>query len=222
MARSRRASAKIWWASCHPVFATTGVGLPFSAYVMAAQLRSLGSTALLGPASTHGIRVPYSEAQAATTSPSQCRTYQLRSAAHAQSLIHGIGSTSRSNIERVWDGTPGLSAVRLSGGDSSDASEGAFSDPISHTFGVPAVDGACSTPTTRWWGKHAHASVRCGTIINVVFVGQGGRRGSIRAREGKNTRMRARTRTRAGSARFATGRQCNTRTQRVVFCVLRA
>ena len=79
--------------------------------------------------------------------------------ARAHSLIQGIGSASRSSIELVLGrvtqpGSPlAAGAVRL--GDTSDVSEGALSNPESHTFGLPGVGGAGSLLPRRA-GARAH------------------------------------------------------------------
>ncbi|KAH9953468.1 hypothetical protein BC827DRAFT_134941 [Russula dissimulans] len=90
-----------------------------------------------------------------------------QSRARAHSLIHNIGGASRSSIELVF-GRVGqqqqqqpsvlaaaAGAVRL--GDSSDAdgSEGALSNPESHTFGLPVVGGAGSMLLPRRAGARA-------------------------------------------------------------------
>jgi hypothetical protein len=69
--------------------------------------------------------------------------------ARAHSLIHSIGGASRSSIELVLGrvgqpGSPATRAMRL--GDSSDAdgSEGALTNPESHTFGLPPIVGGPS------------------------------------------------------------------------------
>ena len=80
----------------------------------------------------------------------------------AHSLIHNIGGASRSSIELVLGRvgqpvSPAVGAVRL--GDSSDAdgSEGALSNPESHTFGLPpVVGGATGSLLPRRAGVRAH------------------------------------------------------------------
>jgi hypothetical protein len=70
--------------------------------------------------------------------------------ARAHSLIHGIGSASRSSIELVLGrvsrpgSPPATGAVRLGDTSDVDGSEGALSNPESHTFGLPVVGGAGS------------------------------------------------------------------------------
>src|SRR5258707_5054216 len=70
--------------------------------------------------------------------------------ARAHSLIHGIGGASRSSIELVLGrvsrpgSPPATVAVRLGDTSDVDGSEGALSNPESHTFGLPVVGGAGS------------------------------------------------------------------------------
>jgi len=70
--------------------------------------------------------------------------------ARAHSLIQGIGGASRSSIELVLgrvpqpSSPPATGAVRLGDTSDVDGSEGALSNPESHTFGLPAVGGAGS------------------------------------------------------------------------------
>ncbi len=80
--------------------------------------------------------------------------------ARAHSLIHGISGASRSSIELVLGrvAQPGggpAGAVRL--GDSSDAdgSEGALTNPESHTFGLPPIVGGPGSMLPRRAGARA-------------------------------------------------------------------
>jgi hypothetical protein len=80
--------------------------------------------------------------------------------ARAHSLIQGIGDASRSSIElvlgRVTPGSPlAAGAVRLGDTSDVDGSEGALSNPESHTFGLPVVGGAGSLLPRRA-GVRAH------------------------------------------------------------------
>src|SRR5216684_3744831 len=65
------------------------------------------------------------------------------SRARAHSLAHGIGGASRSSIELVLGhvsqpgSPPATGAVRLGDTSDLDGSEGALSNPESHTFGLP-------------------------------------------------------------------------------------
>ena len=81
--------------------------------------------------------------------------------AHAHSLIQGIGGASRSSIELVLghmpSSPPATGAVRLGDTSDVDGSEGALSNPESHTFGLPVVSGAGSLPPR-------HAGVRARTL----------------------------------------------------------
>jgi hypothetical protein len=73
--------------------------------------------------------------------------------ARAHSLIQGIDSASRSSIELVLGHMPGsppaTGAVRLGDTSDVDGSEGALSNPKSHTFGLPVVGGGGSL-VPRW------------------------------------------------------------------------
>ena len=70
--------------------------------------------------------------------------------ARAHSLVQGIGGASRSSIELVLGrvprpgSPPANGAVRLGDTSDVDGSEGALSNPESHTFGLPVVGGAGS------------------------------------------------------------------------------
>jgi hypothetical protein len=79
--------------------------------------------------------------------------------ARAHSLIQGIGGASRSSIELVLGHMPGsppaTGAVRLGDTSDVDGSEGALSNPESHTFGLPVVGGAGSLLPRRA-GVRAH------------------------------------------------------------------
>ncbi|KAN0115698.1 hypothetical protein V8E52_006644, partial [Russula decolorans] len=73
--------------------------------------------------------------------------------ARAHSLIQGIGGASWSSIELVLGHMPGsppaTGAVRLGDTSDVDGSEGALSNPKSHTFGLPVVGGGGSL-LPRW------------------------------------------------------------------------
>jgi hypothetical protein len=81
--------------------------------------------------------------------------------ARAHSLIQGIGGASRSSIELVLgrmpqsSSPPAIGAVRLGDTSDVDGSEGALSNPESHTFGLPVVGGAGSLLPRRA-GMRAH------------------------------------------------------------------
>src|SRR6266478_2038102 len=81
--------------------------------------------------------------------------------ARAHSLIQGIGGASRSSIELVLGrmsrpgSPPATGAVRLGDTSDVDGSEGALSNPESHTFGLPVVGGAGSLLPRRA-GVRAH------------------------------------------------------------------
>jgi hypothetical protein len=81
--------------------------------------------------------------------------------ARAHSLIQGIGGASRSSIELVLgripqpSSPPATGAVRLGDRSDVDGSEGALSNPESHTFGLPVVGGAGSLLPRRA-GVRAH------------------------------------------------------------------
>jgi hypothetical protein len=88
----------------------------------------------------------------------------MHGCARTHSLIQGIGGTSRSSIELVLghipSSHPATGAMRLGDmrlGDMSDVdgSEGALSNPASHTFGLPIVGGAGSLLPRRA-GLRAH------------------------------------------------------------------
>jgi len=108
---------------------------------------SSGSGTGSGASSRHDSRVSVSSASLAL------------GRARAQSLIHSIGDASRSSIElvlgRVGQPGPASGAVRL--GDSSDAdgSEGALSNPESHTFGLPPLVGGPGSMLPRRTGARA-------------------------------------------------------------------
>ena len=95
--------------------------------------------------------------------------------ARAHSLIQGIGGVSWSHIELVLDrmpqpgSPPTTGAMRLGDTSDIDGSEGALSNPESHTFGLPVVGGTGSL--LPWHaGVHAHTS----TLYNMNrarFVG---------------------------------------------------
>ena len=110
---------------------------------------SSGSASGSGGSSRHNSHVSVSSASLAL------------GRARAHSLIQGIGGASRSSIELVLgrmpqpSSPPATGAVRL--GDASDVegSEGALSNPESHTFGLPVVGGAGSLLPRRA-GVRAH------------------------------------------------------------------
>ena len=108
---------------------------------------SSGSGTGSGASSRHDSRVSVSSASLAL------------GRARAHSLIHSIGGASRSSIElvlgRVGQSGPASGAVRL--GDSSDAdgSEGALSNPESHTFGLPPLVGGATSMLPRRTGARA-------------------------------------------------------------------
>ena len=125
---------------------------------MAAQLHLHESVTLSDPSLVHRILVQ-SQAQAATevhdtTHMSWCLVHCAR----VHNLIQGTGSASLSSIELVLvhmpSSPPATGTVCL--GDTSDAdrSEGALSNPESHTLGLPIVGGASSLLPQRT-GVHA-------------------------------------------------------------------
>jgi hypothetical protein len=77
--------------------------------------------------------------------------------ARAHSLIHGFGGASRLGIELVLghmlSSLPATGAVRLGDMSDVDGSEGALSNPESHTFGLPIVGGASSLLPSCGWGQ---------------------------------------------------------------------
>jgi hypothetical protein len=179
MARSRRASAKIRWASFLGLRngSTASLARIGSAFRSRSRSRhassgSGGTGTGSGASSRHNSHVSLSNVSLAL------------GRARAQSLIHGIGSASRSSLELVLgrtSGGPGPGAVRLSGGESSDASEGALSNPESHTFGVPVVGGAgISALPRRVGGARARARLRA---IRIVHRRRPCRRGRARRRQ---------------------------------------
>jgi hypothetical protein len=83
----------------------------------------------------------------------------MHGCARTHSLIQGIGGTSRSSIELVLghipSSHPATGAMRLGDMSDVDGSEGALSNPASHTFGLPVVGGAGSLLPRRA-GLRAH------------------------------------------------------------------
>ena len=110
---------------------------------------SSGSASGSGGSSRHNSHVSVSSASLAL------------GRARAHSLIQGIGGASRSSIELVLgriprpSSPPATGAVRLGDTSDVDGSEGALSNPESHTFGLPVVGGAGSLLPRRA-GVRAH------------------------------------------------------------------
>jgi hypothetical protein len=108
---------------------------------------SSGSASGSGGSSRHNSHVSVSSASLAV------------GRARAHSLIQGIGGASRSSIELVLghmpSSPPATGAVRLGDTSDVDGSEGALSNPESHTFGLPVVGGAGSLLPRRA-GVRAH------------------------------------------------------------------
>ena len=110
---------------------------------------SSGSASGSGGSSRHNSHVSVSSASLAL------------GRARAHGLIQGIGDASRSSIELVLgrmpqpSSPPATGAVRLCEASDVEGSEGALSNPESHTFGLPVVGGAGSLLPRRA-GVRAH------------------------------------------------------------------
>ncbi|KAF8497809.1 hypothetical protein F5888DRAFT_1803273 [Russula emetica] len=147
--------------------------------------------------------------------------------ARAHSLIQNIGGASRSSIELVLgrmpqpSSPPATGAVRLGDTSDVDGSEGALSNPESHTFGLPVVGGAGSLLPRRA-GFRAHtlegdpgrssvsvssSSSAAAASVAVAVARARSARGQVASPEPRRSSSRARSSTSLSSERERQGTQ---------------
>jgi hypothetical protein len=130
--------------------------------------------------------------------------------ARAHGLIQGIGGASRFSIEPVLgripqpNSPPATGAVHLSDTSDVDGSEGALSNPESHTLGLPVLGGAGSLLPRRA-GMHAHtlegdpgrSSVSLSSLPSAAAAAMSARarsaRGQVASPEPRSSSSRARS-----------------------------